>query len=228
MSIIITTNEPKQVKELFHDRIETPLGFDFKLYTKTVIAGIERKKVPGDLLASVDDGRLRDEINAMREECQICIVLLHGIIKYRQDGTVYIGQKYHSRWNRKGIRNLKRTLEYVEECYVEYAQDNRELVEIVYEIQDYLDKGNHLSMKGRPGIQARWLVPNKADRTIYFYQGISTSKRSRLGAIGARKLYDKFPNPMELYGATVPDIAEISGFGNTTASGIYNFLRGNP
>ena len=222
MSILITSNEPKPIRRLFSDAIELPMRYDFRLYTRSGIVGIERKKVPGDLLSSIDDGRLRNEIFAMREECDIQVILLHGVIKYNRDGTVYVGKRRKSRWTEKGIRNIMRTLEYVEGCYIESARNNQELVDRIYEIQEYLDKKNHLSMRGRPGIQTDWIIPTKADKVIYFYQGLNP----RVGIIGAKKLYDRFPNPLDLFQATIEDIDLIHGFGKKQATNIHNFLRG--
>ena len=65
MTLLITTNAPKKIRELFEDKNEVPMSFDIKLYTESAVAGIERKKVPSDLIASVEDGRLGREILAM-------------------------------------------------------------------------------------------------------------------------------------------------------------------
>jgi len=220
--VVITTNEPRRIINLFTNRLEVPMNFDFMLYTKSGTVGIERKKVPGDLLSSIDDGRLRREILAMREECDYRIVLLHGVIRYHKDGTVYVGKRRRTHWTEKGIKNICRTLEYVEGCYIERARNDRELVSVVNNIQEYFDKSHHLSMKGRMQINTNWIVPTKGERVIHFYQGIYP----RIGPIGAKKLYDKFPNPIDMYQASVEDISSISGFGKKTATDIYNFLRG--
>jgi len=222
MTVVITSNEPKDIRELFKDRIEYLMPYDIQLYTSSGLVCIERKKVPGDLLASVDDGRLGREISAMREQTDLRIILLQGIIKYRNDGTVVTGRRRLKReWTRKGIRNLRRTWEYVEGCYTEYADSKRELVNIVAEIQGYFDKGKHLGLKTRPGLQNNWIFPPRADRVMWFYQGLPGISVSR-----ARTLYEQFPNPFELYEASLEDILGISGFGKVLASGIYNFLRG--
>jgi len=93
MSILVTTNEPKDIKELFDDRIEVPMNFDFKLYTEKGTIGIERKKVPGDLLSSIEDGRLRREILAMRAECDHQVIILHGMMRFNGDGQLMYTDK---------------------------------------------------------------------------------------------------------------------------------------
>ena len=221
MSVLITTNEPKKIKELFEDRVELPMSFDMMLYTESGKVGIERKQCPGDLLSSVSDGRLNREILSMREECNVSIVLLHGTIRYNRNDTVKLGKRTSYHWTKKGMENLFRTIQYVEGCYLEHAKNSNELVQVVQDLQAYFDKKEHNSLKSRSRIQTNWLVPSRDERVVYFYSGLPG-----LGITGARKLYERFPSPMQLYSASVEEICEISRMGKSVASGIYNFLRG--
>jgi ERCC4-type nuclease len=218
---MITTNEPKKIKKILSDLIELPMGYDIKLLTRVGAIGVERKKLPGDLLASIDDGRLGREIVAMREDTVIQVVLLHGKLKYNQDKTVYVGAKRKTHWTEYGINNMLRTIEYVEGCYLEYAKNDTELVTVLQELQDYMDKGKHLSLKGRPGIQKEWIVPTRQERVMYFYQGLPGIR-----VVRARYIQEKFPNPIDLFGATVQDICKVPGIGKSTATDIYKFIRG--
>ena len=67
----INSNEPKRVKRAFEDILDPyPLAefdkgeFDMLLFTKAGAVAIERKKIPQDLLSSIDDGRLSRELVA--------------------------------------------------------------------------------------------------------------------------------------------------------------------
>jgi len=223
MTFVITTNEPRKIKDLFGDMcIEVPMNFDFKLFTNSGSVGIERKKVPGDLLSSITDGRLTREVQAMREETQFQIVLLHDAMPYHKDGTVNMRGNKGSNWTKKGVRNLLRTLEYVEGVYIEQADDDEELVQVVIELQEYFDmlKSKHLSFKFRPGLQSSWLMPLRQEKVMYFYQGLPS-----ISAVRAKSLASKFPSPLQLYQASTEDIQQIPGFGSRLADKIYNFLR---
>jgi len=219
--VVITTNEPRTVKDLFDNKIELPMDFDMKLYTACGEAGIERKKIPSDLISSVEDGRLGREILAMREECAIMIVLWHGKFRFLPNGNLYLGKRTSKRWTEKGIRNLRRTLELVEGCLVEHARNNAELVQIVAELQEYLDEDSHLSTKGRSPIRTDWIKPTYYERVRYFYDGLPG-----VAVVGAQKLATKFPHPMDLYGASIKEIMDVPRMGKSVATGIYNFLRG--
>jgi len=196
------------------------MNFDIKLYTESGTVGIERKKLPGDFLTSVDDGRLRREIIAMRGECDHQLVLLHGVFRYDRHGQVLDGKRT-LRWTRTGIRNIRRTIEWVEGCFIEQAEDDQELIDVIETLQKYLNEKHHFSLKGRPGIQKTWVVPTMEERVIHFYDGIPDIAPVRAKALAAR-----FPSPMELYEASAEDIATMSGFGKQSAIKIYNFLRG--
>lgn len=221
MSVIITTNEPPKVRELFADRVEIPMDFDMMLYTNQGKIGIERKDIPSDLLASVGDGRLQREIVAMRNMTDYQFVILHGRFIYRQDGTLS-SAGFGRNWTKRAIRNLLRSLELVEGVYVEQAETNEDLVNLVNELQDYFDKAKHLSTKkARPKIQTDWLSPTRIEMVRHFYQGLP-----RISAVRAKQLEEKFPNPTDLFQASTDDILELSGFGKNLANGIYDFLRG--
>ena len=220
-SIVITTNEPREIKNLFGEQaLESPMGFDMLLYTSKTPLPIERKKVPGDLLASVTDGRLAREISAMREVSQFFVVLLHGTIIYRKDDSVYMYGNKGRNWTKKGVRNLLRTLQFVEGAYIEYASTDEELVQVVNELQEYFDRQYHLSFRLRPSFQTNWIMPTRQEKVIYFFQGLPG-----ISAIRAKSLSEKFPSPLNLYQASVDDITQISGLGNVLATRIYNFLR---
>ena len=219
--IIITSTEPKEIKELFgKDMIEDVMGFDMMLLTNRGKLPMERKKVPGDLLSSVTDGRLKRELDAMRVVSPFNIILLHGTFSYRKDDSVVMYGNKGRNWTKRGVRNLLRTLQYVEGCYIEQAETDEELVQVVHELQDYFDKDLHLSFKTRCGIQTDWLIPSKQEKIMYFYQGLPEVK-----AIRAKALSERFPSPLDLYQASIEQLMEVSGIGKKLATGIYEFLR---
>lgn len=219
MSIIITTNEPKEIKELFEDRVETPMDYDFQLCTMRGPIPLERKAIPGDLIASVSDGRLARELRAMREVSRFYTVLLHGRLTFNKDGELVMRGHGH-KWTRKGVRNLLRTIELFEGARLEWAETDEELVEVVNEIEEYFNKTHHLSLRVRPALDSNWLAPTREEKVRYFYQGLPS-----ISAVRAKTLAGKYISPMDLYTASIEDIMELSGFGRTLAKGVYDFLR---
>ena len=218
---MISAHEPRHIKRLFGDTaIEDPsMGYDMKLYTNPAVIGLERKKFPSDFLASIQDGRLNREILAMREDTDIQILVPHGRTpKYDKDGILtVVGDR---KWTKKGITNIFRTIQYVEGVYVEWAKNDAELVQMIHDLQDYFDKKEHDSLRSRPRIKTNWMVPSRAERIIYWMQGLPG-----VGTTTAKKLYEKFPAPLLLFQANIDDIDDVPRVGKSMAVGIYNFLR---
>lgn len=194
------------------------MNFDFKLYTESGTVGIERK-TPGDLLASIEDGRLRSEILAMRNECDFQVVLIHGYIKYNRDGQLILGNR-RSRWTRRGLKNFFRTLQWVEGCYIEEAGTDQELVDLLQDLQIYLDKPKHSSIYSRPGIKSSWMVPTQKERYHYWLQGLP-----KISTVRAKIILDKFGCPAKVFNATTDELCKVPGIGKQTADLIYNFLH---
>ena len=221
MAILITSNEPRQIKDIFDDYIEVPMGYDFKLYTHSGTVAIERK-TPGDLLSSIEDGRLRSEVLAMRSDSDFQIILIHGYLKFNRADQLMIGKR-KTRWNKSSLRNFLRTLEWIEGCYIEYAGTDRELVTVLQDLQTYLDKPKHSSIYARPSIKSDWMVPTKHERVHYWLQGLP-----KISTVRAKLILDRFGSPARLFEATVEDLSGVPGIGKQTAVAIHDFLHKEP
>ncbi len=229
MTVIITTNEPKDVKELFIDRIEDPMGFDMLLYTVRFPFPIERKKIPQDLISSVQDGRLQRELIAMREvNPDFYMILLHGCFEFKKNGDLImpgVPQKISNKikpWTKKGIRNLLRSLSLIEGAIIEYAETDQDLVDVVNEWQTYLDNDQHRSIQSRPRLDKDWAVPKKDEQVRYWMQGLPG-----ISSVRAKMLQKKFKTPQALFSASVEDIMSIDGFGKKISADICEFLKGH-
>jgi ERCC4-type nuclease len=205
------------------------MGYDFLLLTNRGSFPIERKAIPGDLIASVQDGRLQREFISMREtNPNLYLILLHGEFKFKGQDLIMPSKKQRI-WTKKGIRNLMRSLQLMEGAVVERAKNDEELVEIINEWQKYLDEDTHRSIRVRPRIDTDGFSPIRVERIRYFYAGLPSSSEDKIRCIGmekAKTLQRAFPNPIDLYKTSIEDIAKVEGFGKKLSEGIYNFLRG--
>ena len=156
----------------------------------------------------------------MRDSSNIQILLLEGKFRYSKDGILIQGRR-KTRWSRKGINNLLRSIRWVEGVDIEQSSCLSDTVTTVLQIQEYFDKTDHTSLKGRPRIHTNWIRPTSEERVRYFYDGLPG-----VAVVGARKLQERFTSPMQLYSASVEEIMEIPRIGRALATGIFNFLRG--
>jgi len=229
MSVFISSNERKRVKDAFGSHaVVCPIeGFDIALYTNRGLVAIERKGIAKDFIASITDGRLSKQIVAMREASAYPILMLGpGRFSFGDDGRLRIGKR-SMRWTRTSIHNLLRTIQWVECVMIEppigFLRNYKDLVQTVLSIQTFFDKDRHLSMKGRPSIDKEWgVVATREERLRYFYMGLPFISTTR-----AKKLMNRYPNPEDLFVASIDDIRKIPKFGSTIANGIYGFLHGH-
>ena len=226
MNFFISPKElPKKRVYLFGsdaipDMIVDEAGADFMLITNRGIVVLQRKTIL-DLIASVKDGRLAQQLPLMRKSSEFPILLVEGHFRYSRNGQLLNGRGRNRRWTKDGIRNLLRTVKYVELIDVEYSDSLRDTVRIIYQTQKYFDTKQHLSTKGRASISKDWIVPTYQERLIYFYQGLPG-----LGVARAKVLSEHFKSSIDLHAASVKDITAVPGFSKSTATVIYDFLRG--
>ena len=223
----INTNEPKRVKRAFEDILDPyPLAefdkgeFDMLLFTKAGAVAIERKKIPQDLLVSIDDGRLSRELVALREMGIFKLVILEGKFRYRNN--VLMSGRRTTRWTRSGMRNLLRSVRYFEGVDVEFSENLEDTVNLIVTLKKYLDAEDHHSLRSRPNMRSEYLYPVKEERILWFYQGFPG-----ISVVRARTLFNKYPRPLDLISADACDIIECNGFGSKLSQGVYDFLRGN-
>jgi ERCC4-type nuclease len=182
------------------------------------------RKAGDDLFSSVQDGRLASECAAMRQDTEYRFVIVEGDMLFGADG--HLKDKHFGHWTRTGVRNLIRTIRYVEGCDVEYAHDVEETVTILRELHDYLDDSSHGSHQSRPSLRSNWPVTQFDERVEYFYQGLPGTSLSRgIGKDKARRLAAVYTSPIALFNAAVKDIAAIKGIGRNTAGAIHHFLH---
>lgn len=221
MTILVSPNESEVKKALGDDGFEAPLPFDFLLYTSRGPIPAERKRFPDDFIASVKDGRWAREAAAMRQYSPYCIGIIEGEGRYTSDDKLRIGNRV-SQWSRAGVRNMFRSLRYVEGVDLEFTSDILDTVECLKEMQAYFDKDTHISLRTRPRFESDWFTPVYEERFIYWLQGCGAG----ISIVRARAFAKVFKNPGEVFNASVEDFMSIPGIGPTMAKNVYNFLRG--
>jgi len=226
-TILVSPNERAEMKSALGEYgFEIPIPFDFLLYTSRGPIPRERKVFPGDFLASIGDGRFAKECAAMREISQYPGIILEGSPNYNSEGILRVNGRF-SRWNKKGIRNMIRSLKYVESCDVEWSDSIEDTVEILKENQEYFDNPRHLSLRRRQKFESDWYSPVYEERFIFWLQGCGKG----ISVTRARLISQKFKTPMEVGQAfadeTLRDkLMELPGIGKVIADNFCKFWSG--
>lgn len=221
MNVIVSANERKKVKDALGEMaIVANIPYDFQLLTNRGLIPIERKKFPSDFIASVEDGRLARECAHMREDAEYRILIKEGKGKYTRDGFLKRGSKV-TRWTKQGIRNLMRSIRYVEAVDIEFSDNIEGTVEILKELQEYFDSDTHLSIRSRKKFEScTQFIPTYEERFNFWLQGLP-----RVNIMRARALASVFATPMALFGASVEDLSKVKSISGKPAKGIYSFLH---
>jgi len=219
MSVIVSPNERSKVKDKIADKFEAPIPFDFLIYTEKFKIGLERKRFPKDLLDSLKDGRLTRECAAIRETCDFGIIILEGKGKYNKSGELIYGN-HPSGFTRVGVRNLFRSIRYVEGMDIEFTASVYETAELLQEVEQYFNN-KHLSTRKRKGIMAELFTPMYQERLLHFYQGLPGISINL-----ATEIAKVYPSPISFITDGREKWVEIKGVGQHIADRIHYFLQG--
>ena len=216
-TVVVSPNERRPVKRALVDYVEVEQPFDFLIFTKRGEIPIERKTV-GDMLASAQDGRFARECAAMRETSKFPHIIIEGRYRFSPMGFLISG--IETNWSRRAIRNLERSMMFVEGCIVEHTRSIIDTANRIQEIGDYFDSISHDSLRCRASISTDWPSPVYQERYRYWLEGLPEVKAGR-----ADKIMERFTCPASVMAASAGDLMKVSGIGKYMAELIWKFLH---
>jgi len=196
-------------------------GVDFLILTPVGKCGIQRKKFPEDLFASIKDGRLTRELMLMKQ-LDYKVLVPEGKQQYDPDG--YLISEGNSRWTRSSLRNLLRSIKTKHGVDVEWSDNIQDTISIVSEWEGYLKSGKeHRSLLTRHKnreLEDEWGMFNKRDWARFFLQGFPN-----IGSKTAEAIYDHFGKiPME-WTCTETELRAVKGIGAQTANMLLGLFK---
>ena len=223
MEFCISPTEPKKLRNLPEAIVSSyceEIGADIVHFTHRGVIPTQRKTVP-DFVASISDGRLSKEFALMREASLFGILLIEGVFRYTQDDKLKTGRRV-SHYTRQAIHKILWGIQFQEGITICYSRNINETIEIIYWLQEWMDKEEHDSLRIRAGYKGDWFVTSREERLIHWMQGLPGI------SIGlAKLLVKKYPSPISLLSATVEDIQSIPKFGKGRTERIIEFLQSN-
>lgn len=222
--VFVSPSEPKDLWEIpsaiVNSHIES-YGTDVLVARGGLWAGIQRKKVPEDLIASIQDGRLARELMLMREApLDIRILLLEGTMAFDRDGLLVTGG-ISRRYTKTAIDKLLLSCQYVAGVNPHKTGSIGETVEFICDILvPWLGDPEHVSLFRRPGPSWDWGLPDVKGMEQWWAQGFP-----QIGLKRAEALLSAFTSPLAICNASVKELASVDGIGPKTARTIHKFLR---
>lgn len=223
LSVMYSPSEPYEVKNDLGDYgISNPsLPVDYGWFTRGRKSLTERKHVPGDLLASLGDGRLNREVQALLENLEKggrSYLLLEGFMRCDNKGFI-LNPTRPSGWE---IDKVSERISTIQEMGVELLLSpslSETALVLVSQIRWEM-KDNHKSLSIRPGPVMPWGKPSYATYVLWSYQGIPG-----IGADMAEILYEAAPTWENLVEMSVSDLQELKRFGVKRSESVWKFIH---
>ena len=221
--VLVSPAEPASVKLKIDGTVSTKpeeFGVDFMWASHGLWFGVQRKRFPDDMMASLLDGRLQKELGQM-QGLERAFILLEGFGTWTTDGKVvnqYIDLDFSTMFSFMASVSTSFNVP------VYRVKDENELVQGVLALQKWSDKGKHVagksSLSSRPNAKSKWGHADNEDWALHFLQGMKG-----VGPVQAKALYDHFGGiPMRWIVDGPEDFESIPGIGKVRAKALWRAL----
>ncbi|RKZ12910.1 hypothetical protein DRQ53_14090 [bacterium] len=221
--VLVSPAEPASVKLKIGGTVSAKpedFGVDFMWASHGKWFGVQRKRFPDDLMASLKDGRLQKELGQM-QSLEMAFILLEGFGTWTVDGKVvnqYIDLDVSTMFS------LMASITMSFGVPVYRVSDERELVKGVLALQSWTDKGKHVggvsSLSGRPNVSGKWGTADSKEWALHFLQGMKG-----VGPVQAKAIYEHFGGiPMTWVVDGPEEFEAIEGIGKVRAKALWGSL----
>lgn len=141
------------------------MGVDFCFSARNRWSGVQRKEV-SDFVASVNDGRLRQEVQQMvGADLEYKALVIEGNVRWSMDGEL-IASGFGSSWNRE--KHIKQLLSVQDAgVFVLSSSDTADTARVLLDFQGWVKKGDHTSLKGRGPMVSAWGTKTNRDYQLH-------------------------------------------------------------
>lgn len=175
MKVLVSPTDSELASEIGDDAILSSLpetkGADVLIYTPLGLYGLQRKRVPEDFVASVNDGRMSRETSLLRDNCDFKRLICEGSFRYRSDGTLIVGRKFPGVYTRERIRGMLFDIWHVKGIPYDYTEDMKDTVRYIRYIIKYFSAQHHDSLFVRPSTKSKWVTPTSSEKDLWLLQG---------------------------------------------------------
>lgn len=216
--MLVSGSEPPAIKAL-GTVSGTPeqYGVDILIAHKTTRTGIQRKKFPEDLVASLADGRLYSQLPKMAQ-LDRAIVILEGHGKWTLDGELV---DQYSRFTKQQLYGLINSIMWEFGVHVHITQDMRETVEWLIALESWISKPKHTSLRTRPGATKNSFgIVGVREQAQHVLQGMPG-----VGVEIAGRIYDHFGRIPLKWDCELADLMAVKGVGKVKAAKIWAALQ---
>ena len=217
--MLCSPTEPKRLKKLGKvSSVPENHGADFLILGKKTRIGVQRKQFPGDLLGSLTDGRLYDQLPRL-SELDRAILVLEGHGRWTEDGELIGDSQYHT-FNIQQLHGLLFTIMFEFAIPSIWVGSMDDTANVLTNLEAWAKKDKHTSLKSRPGPgKSSWGSTSEKHAAQHILQGFPG-----VGGELAGRIVDKFEGVPLTWTIGVDELMEVEGVGKVKAGKMYHAL----
>lgn len=191
------------------------LGADVAWSASGSWVGVQRKEVK-DLLASVEDGRLGQQLVQL-ERCGVAALVVEGELRFTMDGEL-MGSRGSTRWTRRSLWGVLWSARR-SGVWVDFTRDLTETIEWVGAFEAWTKKDKHTGLGGRPGPKGMWGTADSREWGVHVLQGFPG-----VGQELAGRMIDEFGGVPLRWTVGMKELTAVQGIGTKKAQGLMKAL----
>jgi DNA excision repair protein ERCC-4 len=216
--VIISPTEPKALRDLGEVSVfPEEFGCDLLFATNGHWAGVQRKEFK-DLVASIQDGRLGEQIAKMKaSNLDYLLIVVEGTVKWTDSG--FLVSKWGKGVSRSQVRKVLWTVRQTG-VWIDYSESIDDTIKLVKAFEEWCDKEHHASLGNRPGPSTGWGKASNKEWLAHFLQGLPG-----VGAATAARMIEHFDGSPVAWNITKEQLLEIPGIGPKKVEAMWNALH---
>ncbi len=216
--MLCSPTEPKKLRNLgTTSSIPENHGADFLIAAQKRRIGVQRKQFPGDLLASLNDGRLYNQIPYL-QELDHAVLVVEGHGRWTEDGEL-IADKYH-RFTMQQMHGLLFTVMFEYNIPTMWVKDMDETAKVLVRLEEWANKAKHMSLRSRSG-------PGKSSFGQTSQRHLAQHILQGFPGVGpelAGRVVDHFEGVPLTWTHSIEELMEVEGVGMKKAEGMIHAL----
>lgn len=216
--ILIAPTEPPALKRIgVSSSAPEQYGVDVMWAVTEGLCGVQRKEL-GDLVSSMQDGRLAKEIAQMQDKLQVAAVMVEGRGQWGVDGALLKG--FGPEVNRQQVRNFLYSIR-LKGVWVEFTDDLNDTISAVRGLKRWTEKPTHDSLLKRPGPggTSDWGKVTRREWAVHLLCGFDG-----IGVGMAQSIIDHFDGVPLQWEVTKEELMEVPGIGKGRAEKLMKAL----